>query len=447
MLVVSLIVGIKSLRKVGSNLRTVGILTLGCKVNTYESEYIIHLLKENGYQIKDFDDFCDVYIINTCTVTNTSDIKSRKMIRKAIRRNPDSCVVAMGCFIEANKEFSIPGLDIVLGNKDKSKIIELLDEWFSNREEVRRLYPELPRKFEDMYISEFPGRTRAFVKIQDGCENFCSYCIIPYVRGKCRSKDSDVVIKEITDLVRNGYQEVVLTGIHTGNYGVDLDTSFSELLKRIVHIEGLKRLRISSIEITELTDDVLEVIRDYPVVVNHMHIPLQAGSNHVLKLMNRKYDLDYYFHKIEEILSIRPDMAITTDVIVGFPGESEEDFLETMETCKKIGFAKIHVFPYSERKGTKAMELDGHVAPAIKKERARRLLTLSKELECAYYDTFIGKEVEVLVEEVKNGKSYGHTDTYLHVEIEGELPHNTFVTVVVQEVQYPYCIGEVSLLK
>jgi len=428
-------------------LRTVGILTLGCKVNTYESEYIIHLLKEAGYQIKDFDDFCDVYIINTCTVTNTSDIKSRKMIRKAIRKNPDACVVAMGCFIEANKDFQLPGLDIILGNRDKSKIIELLDEWFLKQEEIRRLYSTLPREFEDMYINEFPGRTRAFVKIQDGCENFCSYCIIPFVRGKCRSKNPDEVIDEITDLVNHGYQEVVLTGIHTGNYGVDLDTNFASLLKRVVAIPGLLRLRISSIEITELTKDVLDVIRDSSIIVDHMHIPLQAGSNHVLSLMNRKYDLDYYFHKIKEIREVRPNIAITTDVIVGFPGESEEDFLETIDTCKKVGFTKIHVFPYSERKGTKAMELPDHIEPSVKKERARRLLLVSKELECSYYASFVGSEVTVLVEEEKDGKSYGHTDNYLHVEIPSVLPHNTFVKVKIQSVSYPYCIGEVSLLQ
>lgn len=428
-------------------MRTVGILTLGCKVNTYESEYIIHLLKEAGYQIKDFDDTCDVYIINTCTVTNTSDIKSRKMIRKAIRKNPDACVVAMGCFIEANKDFQLPGLDIILGNRDKSKIIELLDEWFLKQEEIRRLYSTLPREFEDMYINEFPGRTRAFVKIQDGCENFCSYCIIPFVRGKCRSKNPNDVIDEITDLVNHGYQEVVLTGIHTGNYGVDLDTNFASLLKRVVAIPGLLRLRISSIEITELTKDVLDVIRDSSIIVDHMHIPLQAGSNHVLSLMNRKYDLDYYFNKIKEIREVRPNMAITTDVIVGFPGESEEDFLETIDTCKKVGFTKIHVFPYSERKGTKAMELPDHIEPSVKKERARRLLLVSKELECSYYASFVGSEVEVLVEEEKDGKSYGHTDNYLHVEIPSVLPHNTFVKVKIQSVSYPYCIGEVSLLQ
>lgn len=428
-------------------MRSVGILTLGCKVNTYESEFVIHLLKENGYVIKSFDDVCDVYIINTCTVTNTSDIKSRKMIRQAIRRNPDACVVAMGCFIEANKDFSILGLDIVLGNKDKSKIIELLDEYFTKREVIRDLYESLPSSFEDMYIEEFPGRTRAFVKIQDGCENFCSYCIIPYVRGKCRSKELEKVISEIKDLVTNGYQEVVLTGIHTGNYGVDLGINFATLLREVVKIPGLKRLRISSIEITELTDEVLDIILKNEVIVNHLHIPLQAGSNHVLKLMNRKYDLDYFFKKVQDIRQIRPNMAITTDVIVGFPGESEEDFLETLNTCRKLAFAKIHVFPYSERQGTKAMELPFHVDVPVKKERARRLLLLSKELECSYYDKFIDKEVLVLVEEVKNGKSYGHTDTYLHVEIPTILPKNEFVMVKILEVRYPYCVGEVSLVQ
>ena len=424
-----------------------GILTLGCKVNTYESEFIINELKKRGYEICDFNEVCDVYIINTCTVTNTSDIKSRKMIRKAIRMNPDACVVALGCFIEANHDFRLDGLDIVVGNKDKSKVVDLIDEWFLKREEIRDLYKDVAYEFEDMYINSFPGRTRAFVKIQDGCENFCSYCIIPYVRGKCRSKKLDVVLKEIKDLVSNGYQEVVLTGIHTGNYGVDLGTNFANLLKEVVKIEGLKRLRISSIEITELTDEVLEVMRNNKVIVDHMHIPLQAGSNKILKLMNRKYDLEYFFNKIKEIKSVRPTMAITTDVIVGFPGEEEEDFLETIATCKKIGFSKIHVFPYSERRGTKAMELKGHVDPKIKKERAKRLLDVSKELENNYFSSFIGRDVVVLVEEFRDGYSYGHTDNYLHVKIVGKIEHNTFVKAKIKEVSYPYCIGEVTLLK
>ena len=423
-------------------MRSAGILTLGCKVNTYESEYVINKLKENNYEIKSFNDICDVYIINTCTVTNTSDSKSKKMINNAIKKNPDACVVAMGCFIEANKDYQIDGLDITIGNKDKSKIIELLDEYFEKKETINRLYKEEKTAFEDMYITDFPGRTRAFVKVQDGCENFCSYCIIPFVRGKCRSKELDKVVKEITDLTNNGYQEVVLTGIHTGNYGVDLNTNFAKLLKELVKIEKLKRLRISSIEITELTDEVLEVIKDNKVIVDHMHIPLQAGSDEILKLMNRKYDLKYFFNKIKEIRTIRPEISITTDVIVGFPGETEELFQKTINTCKELELTKMHVFPYSIRKGTVAESLPNHLDQSIKKDRARRLLEVSKELEKNYFNKYIGKEVEVLIEETKDGYSYGHTGNYLYVKINKELEHNTFVQVKVTKIDYPYCLAE-----
>ncbi len=434
--------GIKTLKKVVNKMRSVGILTLGCKVNTYESEYVINILKEHNYEIKSFDDVCDIYIINTCTVTNTSDIKSRKMIRNAIKKNPNACVVAMGCFIEANKDYQIEGLDIVLGNKDKSKIVDLLDEYFTKKEKIVKLYNDPKSQFEDMYITNFPGRTRAFVKIQDGCENFCSYCIIPFVRGKCRSKDKDKVISEIKALVNNGYQEVVLTGIHTGNYGVDLDTNFATLLKEIVKIEGLKRLRISSIEITELTDEVLEVLKTSPIIVDHLHIPLQAGSDEILKAMNRKYDLSYFFEKIKKIREIRPNISITTDVIVGFPGETTELFEQTIKTCRDLEFAKIHVFPYSERQGTKAMELPNHIESNEKKRRARELLLVSKELEIAYANKFLNKQVEVLIEEDKDGYSYGHTSNYLHVKINKKLKHNTFVTVTITKVDYPYCLAK-----
>lgn len=434
--------GIKTLKKVVNKMRSVGILTLGCKVNTYESEYVINILKEHNYEIKSFDDVCDIYIINTCTVTNTSDIKSRKMIRNAIKKNPNACVVAMGCFIEANKDYQIEGLDIVLGNKDKSKIVDLLDEYFTKKEKIVKLYNDPKSQFEDMYITNFPGRTRAFVKIQDGCENFCSYCIIPFVRGKCRSKDKDKVISEIKALVNNGYQEVVLTGIHTGNYGVDLDTNFATLLKELVKIEGLKRLRISSIEITELTDEVLEVLKTSPIIVDHLHIPLQAGSDEILKAMNRKYDLSYFFEKIKKIREIRPNISITTDVIVGFPGETTELFEQTIKTCRDLEFAKIHVFPYSERQGTKAMELPNHIEPTEKKRRARELLLVSKELEITYANKFLNKQVEVLIEEDKDGYSYGHTSNYLHVKINKKLKHNTFVTVTITKVDYPYCLAK-----
>ena len=422
-------------------MRTVGVLTLGCKVNTYESEYVINELKKAGYEIKNFDDVCDVYIINTCTVTNNSDSKSRKMIRQAIKRNPNACVVAMGCFIAANPDIQIDGLDIIVGNKDKSKIVELLDEYFKNKEVMRLQYIGRLKEFEDMYISNFPGRTRAFVKIQDGCDNFCTYCIIPFVRGKCRSKDESEVIKEVTDLVKNGYKEVVLTGIHTGSYGEDLDTDFADLLEKLVKIEGLLRLRISSIETTELNEKVLNVLRNSKVLVDHLHIPIQAGSNEILKAMNRKYDLDFFFNKIKEIRDIRPNIAISTDVIVGFPSETEELFQTTIDTCRRLEFSKLHVFPYSERRGTASSRMSGKIDEHEKKKRSRKLIEVSKELEINYMKKFINKEVEVLVEEFKDGYSYGHTGNYLYVKIKGELPHNELVKVTIKDIDYPYCIG------
>ncbi|MBQ8131159.1 MAG: tRNA (N(6)-L-threonylcarbamoyladenosine(37)-C(2))-methylthiotransferase MtaB [Bacilli bacterium] len=423
-------------------MKSVGIYTLGCKVNTYESEFITNELKNAGYEIKSFDDICDVYIINTCTVTNTSDSKSKKMIHQAIKKNPNACIVAMGCFIAANMSEKIDGLDIALGNKDKNRIVELLDTYFQNKQTIIDSYSGRLSEFEDMFISDFPGRTRAFVKIQDGCDNFCSFCIIPFARGKGRSKDMNKVIEEITALVQNGYREVVLTGIHTGNYGNDLDVSFADLLNELVKIDGLDRLRISSIETTELNDDVLDVLRNSKIIVNHLHIPLQAGSNEILKAMNRKYDLDFYFKKIAEIRNIRSDIAISTDVIVGFPGETEELFQTTIDTCRKIGFSKIHVFPYSERKGTKSSYMDGKLDNATKKDRARRLIEVSKELEIEYMKKFIGQDVEVLVEEFKDGCSFGHTGNFLYVKINHECKHNDMVMVRIKDIEYPYVIAE-----
>ena len=259
----------------------VGVYTLGCKVNTYESEYVISELKKNGFKINKFDDINDVYIINTCTVTNNSDSKSRKMIRHAKKLNKDACIVAMGCFVEYNKdkiESIMPEIDIIIGNKDKSNIVNLINEFFDNKKKINDLNDNFDEEFEDMFIDSFNTRTRAFVKVQDGCENFCSYCIIPKVRGKCRSKNINTAIDEIKSLVNNGYKEIILTGIHTGNYGRDLGLTFADLLKEIVKIEGLKRLRISSIEATELTPEVLDIIKNNKVIVNHFHIPIQSPS-------------------------------------------------------------------------------------------------------------------------------------------------------------------------
>lgn len=425
----------------------VGIYTLGCKVNTYESEYIMNLFLKKGYTICDFDDLCDIYIINTCTVTNQSDSKSRKIIREAIRKNPNACIVAMGCFIEANKENLLEGVDIYIGNKDKSRVVDFVEEFLKTRNSIQVLYSDLGNTFEDMEISSFEGRTRAFVKIQDGCENFCSYCIIPYVRGKCRSKDPNKVVHEITTLVNHGYQEVVLTGIHTGNYGRDFDTNFADLLKRIIEIPNLHRLRISSIEITELTEEVLEVIQNSNIIANHLHIPLQAGSDVILKNMNRKYNVNEFLEKIKRIRQIRPNISISTDVIVGFPGETEELFQECYCFCKKIEFSKIHVFPYSIRKNTPASKFPNQVEKTIKKERARKLISLSQELEEKYMSKFINQEVEVLIEQSKEGYSYGHTSNYLHLKIMGTYPSGKLMKVTITELSYPYCIGKETILE
>jgi len=429
------------LRKV-INMRTVSLLSLGCKVNTYETEYIRNLLEENNYQIKDFNDKCDIYIINTCTVTNSSDSKSRKMIRKAINKNPHACIVAMGCFIESSKNNLIDGIDIVIGNQDKNKILELLDEYFNNKSQIVRLYNTRDKVFDDMFIKSFPGRTRAFVKIQDGCDNFCSYCIIPFVRGKCRSKDPNKVIEEVKTLVNNGYKEVVLTGIHTGNYGNDLNYKFYDLLNDLIKIDGLIRLRISSIEVTELNDKILELIKKSNVIVDHLHIPLQSGSDEILKLMNRKYDLEYFKNKIKEIRDIRKNISITTDVIVGFPNETDELFLETIDTVKEINFSKIHVFPYSDRNGTVSSRMENKVGNSIVKDRARQLIKVSEQLEKDYYNKFVGCEVEVLIETVSNDESFGHSGNYLPVLIKKKLVQNEIYKVKIVEVKYPNLIGE-----
>lgn len=423
----------------------VGIYTLGCKVNTYESEYVLSELKKNGYSINKFDDVNDIYIINTCTVTNNSDSKSRKMIRHARKLNKDACIVAMGCFIEYNKnkiEELMPEIDIIIGNKEKKNIVKLIKEFFDKKEKLNTLTNDFDNEFEDMYIDTFNTRTRAFVKIQDGCENFCSYCVIPKVRGKCRSKKMDVALKEIETLVKNGYKEIILTGIHTGNYGVDLGLTFADLLREIVKIDGLKRLRISSIEITELTDEVLDIIKNNKVIVNHFHIPIQSGSDKVLKVMNRKYDTKKFKEIINKLRSIVPDVSITTDIITGHPGENDEEFKNTLETVKEIEFSKLHVFPYSIRENTPSSKLP-QIPDYLKKEQTDKLLELSREFEIKYMKKFLNKNLEVLFEVNKDGYSYGHTTNYLAVKVIGTFKSSTIKNVKLINVEYPYIYGEV----
>lgn len=415
---------------------TVGICTLGCKVNLYESMYLTSRLREEGFEIRDFSEVCDVYIINTCTVTNNSDAKSRKMIHSAKAKNPKACLVVCGCFVESanrdkNSNFDFSICNVVVGNSNKDKIPMYIKEFFKTGKNIVDLEDVREASFTDMFINEASGKTRAFVKIQDGCENFCSYCIIPFVRGKCRSKAKDKVIFEITELVRRGYKEIVLTGIHTGNYGSDIGTNFASLLKEILIIPNLERVRISSIEITELDEEFFELLKN-PKICNHLHIPLQSGSDKVLKLMNRKYDTKMFLNKIKRIRAIRPDISLTTDVIVGFPMEEDDDFLDCLKFIRKVNFSKVHVFPYSMRNGTKAAgmrQVDGK----IKKERVQELLELSEDLERSYYESFIGKTEKVLIEKVEEGIAYGHTSNYLYLKLVGDYKENEIYEIKISK--------------
>lgn len=420
------------------------IYTLGCKVNTYESNVMRDALLNKGYFEVGLKEKADITIINTCTVTNTADSKSMKVIRQAIRRNENAIIIVCGCLVQNKKEevSKIDGVDIVIGNINKSKIVDYIEKYIEEKKQEVDVRNIMDTNFEPMMLNNF-NKTRAFVKIQDGCNNFCSYCIIPYTRGNVRSKDKQSVLKEIQLLVDEGHKEVVLTGIHTGNYGAEFaDYKFADLLKDIVKIDKLERLRISSIEITEINDDVMEVIKENNILVDHMHIPLQSGSDAVLKRMNRKYDKEYFINKIKKLRKIRPNISITTDVIVGFPGETKEEFEETIETIKKIEFTKLHVFPYSKREGTKAAIMDGQVDENIKKKRVKILLQLSKELEYNYMEKFIGKKVIFIPEIAKDDYIIGHTGNFLNVKYHGNKNDlNKDIEVKINNIEYPYCIG------
>lgn len=423
------------------------IYTLGCKVNLYETNVMRDLLLNKGYIESSLDEEADICIINTCSVTNTADHKSLKIIRQAIRKNKDAIIIVCGCLPQNKKEevSKIDGVDIIIGNINKSKITDYIEKYLKEKKKKTDIKNIMNTTFENMILNNF-NKTRAFVKIQDGCNNFCSYCIIPYTRGNVRSKDPKIVLKEINTLVENGHREIVLTGIHTGNYGAEFkDYNFADLLKEIVMIEKLERLRISSIEITEITDEVMQVIKDYSVVVDHMHIPLQSGSNNVLKKMNRKYNKEYFIDKINNLRKIRPNISITTDVIVGFPGETEEEFLETINTINEIEFSKLHVFPYSKRDGTKASLMENQVDEKTKKDRTRILLELSKKLELKYMNKFIGKRVLVIPEMKKKEFLVGHTGNYLNVKFIGQNKKLGETTeVIISKIEYPYCIGKIK---
>lgn len=410
----------------------VGICSLGCKVNIYESELVTNILKNNNYTVVDFEDKADIYIINTCSVTNESDKKSRKMINRAKKNNPAAIIIVMGCYSQVNAEDI--DVDIVLGNKDKSKIVEIIEEYIKTKQKKKIIYDLTKVEFEKMEITNFDSHTRAFVKIQDGCNAFCSYCIIPYVRGRVRSKDPEDVIKEVTTLVEKGYKEIVLTGIHTGRYGTDINTTLEELLNKLVNIPNIYRIRLSSIEINEITPGIKELLKENKVMAKHLHIPLQSGSNKILKLMNRRYNKEEFLSMVDNLRDI-PDISLTTDLIVGFPNEDEEEFNETIDTLKEIGFTKIHTFPYSKRKGTPAAIMDNQVSPEEKKKRVHRILDLSNKYEHNFYESKIGKIYDGVVEIHSNGTTIVHTSNFIPVIINDIVEEGTIVDVKIEKVE------------
>lgn len=396
------------------------IVTFGCKVNQYESNMMKErMLSSNFFYVENISE-ANIIVVNTCSVTNVADKKCLKMIRRIKREYPNSILVVAGCSSQNKQEiYENLDIDILIGNKDKSKIDILLKEYIKTHKRYVKFYNDRKLDFEDMLISDY-NHVRAFIKIEDGCDNFCSYCIIPYVRGSVRSKKFETVIKEAKLLTQKGHKEIVLTGIHTGHY-MDNNHDLTDLINELSKIDDLLRIRISSIEITELNDKFLNMLSTNKKVCDHLHIPLQAGSDEILKRMNRKYDLKYYEEKIKKIRMIRPDISITTDIIVGFPYETDKLFNETLEFSRKMNFSKIHVFPYSIRLGTSAANMPNQVDESIKKERVKKLMDLSEIMEKEYYNKFVGKELDILVEECDNNVSIGHSSNYLMIRLNEKL--------------------------
>lgn len=392
--------------------------TLGCKVNLYETESLISSLIERGWEYQADDKMIDVYIINTCTVTSTSDQKSRQMIRQARRNNPNAIIVAMGCFVQTHVDDAIGLADIIIGTKDKHRVYELVMEYIDTKNQINHVFDiENYTTYDEMKLDRLTTHTRGFVKIQDGCENFCSYCLIPYARGKIKSRNPENIISEIKKLVELGTKEVIISGINTGTYGQDLgNIDLAKLITKIMEETSLWRLRLSSIELMEVTDDLLMVLQKYSSrIAHHLHIPLQGGSDGVLTRMRRKYLTTDYLNLIHKIRSIFPDIAITTDCLAGFVGETEEEFEETKAFIKKIEFADMHIFPYSRRKGTLADQMEGHLDPMIIKNRAKEMISISKIMKENYENKFIGKEFDILLERSKDNYWIGHTTNYLEV--------------------------------
>ena len=405
---------------------TVAFITLGCKVNQFETESMEGLFKQSGYDIVPNTNVADVYVINTCSVTSFGDKKSRQLIRRVQRLNPKAIIAVTGCYSQAapDEVKAIEGVRVVLGTSDRANIVNYVEQAMAEDGIIDRVDDIMKaRDFEDIPLYEMPARTRAFLKIQEGCTNFCSYCIIPYTRGPLRSRKLESIRSEAKKLLDHDFKEIVLTGIHLGAYGKDFKdgTSLYDAAKAVLELPGLRRLRLSSLESIELSPELLELIKTNPKFSHHLHLPLQAGSDEVLKKMNRHYNRDEFTSLIKNVKESVPGVAISTDVIVGFPGETEEMFAESLEYIKTLGFARMHVFPYSPRTGTPAAKMPDQVPEPVKKDRVHRLQALAQEMAEDFHSQYLGTVQEVLFETNNDDITDGLTDTYIRVYTDDEV--------------------------
>jgi threonylcarbamoyladenosine tRNA methylthiotransferase MtaB len=436
-------------------LHKAAIYTLGCKVNQYESEALAGLFRNEGYEVVDFNDYADVYVVNTCTVTHLGDRKSRQMIRRAVKTNPDAVVAVTGCYAQTapGEVLEIPGVDIVVGTRDRGRLPELIKEARRSRVPINAVADIMhAAEFEELPILDYGSRTRAFIKIQEGCSNFCTYCIVPYARGPLRSRPEERVMAEAEHFIREGFKEIVLAGIHTGAYGLDRDEGrrLAGLVAKVASLPGLQRLRLSSIEPMDITFDLIDVIADNPVICRHLHIPLQSGDDNVLKKMNRHYTTFDFSRLVSTVRDRIPGVAITTDIMVGFPGETDVFFENSCRFAEAMGFSRMHVFKYSPRRGTPAAGFPGQVEAEKKEERSSRLIKLGEKMSRKFAGRFLGTTMEVLVEQrhSKRSKFYeGLTDNYLRVLLPGsEKMRGRFVPVKLEKFKGEYLVGNLNNL-
>ncbi len=425
--------------------------TLGCKVNQYETEAMAELFEKNGYKVVHEDEIADVYVINTCTITNLGDRKSRQFIRRAKNNNPDAVVAVVGCYAQTASEeiMSIDEVDIVIGTKDRNRIVELSNKVRASKEKINIVTDIMKQhEFEEMVIDNIEGKTRAFLKIQEGCNQFCSYCIIPYARGPIRSRKLENILTEVAKLAQNGFKEVVLTGIHVASYGKDMgEIRLIDVIESVHQVPGIERIRLSSIEPTIMTREFLDRLIKLPKVCDHFHLSLQSGSDTVLKRMNRKYTTELYREIVDLIREYMPNVGITTDIIVGFPGETEEEFSETCRFVEEIGFSRIHVFPYSPRKGTPAAKYKNQLPGDIKHQRSRELIKLGEKNTKKFNEKFIGAKLDVLFEEQsKSNPDYieGYTTNYIRVLAKGDPSfEGKILAVELEKIQNENMVGKI----